>query len=83
MLQNLGTCVLLEGFTNFSVDPYYDPLSLVMINSKAFAIPILTAIYHIKSSQNRDSKCFRIYLLSFFNDPRALSLTLMILELHL
>ena len=32
MLQNLGSCVLIEGFTNFSVDPYYDPLSLVMIN---------------------------------------------------
>ena len=31
MLHNLGSCVLLEGFTNFSVDPYYDPLSLVMI----------------------------------------------------
>ena len=31
MLQNLGSCVLLGGFTNFSVDPYYDPLSLVMI----------------------------------------------------
>ena len=31
MLQNLGSCILLEGFTNFSVDPYYDPLSLVMI----------------------------------------------------
>ena len=31
MLQNLGSCVLLEGFTNFSVDPYYDLLSLVMI----------------------------------------------------
>ena len=31
MLQNLGPCVLLEGFTNFSVDPYHDPLSLVMI----------------------------------------------------
>ena len=30
MLQNFGSCVLLEGFTNFSVDPYYDPLSLVM-----------------------------------------------------
>ena len=29
-LQNLGSCVLLEGFTNFSVVPYYDPLSLVM-----------------------------------------------------
>ena len=31
MLQNLGSCVLLEGFTNFSVDSYYDPLSWVMI----------------------------------------------------
>ena len=31
MLQNLGSCVLLEGFTNFSVNPYYDPLLLVMI----------------------------------------------------
>ena len=31
MLQNLGSCVLLEGFTNFSVNPYYDPLSWVMI----------------------------------------------------
>ena len=31
MLQNFGSCVLLEGFTNFLVDPYYDPLSLVMI----------------------------------------------------
>ena len=25
MFQNLGSHVLLEGFTNFSVDPYYDP----------------------------------------------------------
>ena len=33
MLQNLKSCILLEGFTNFSVDPYYDPLSLVMIAS--------------------------------------------------
>ena len=33
MLQNLGLCVLLEGFTNFSVDPYYDQLSLVMIGT--------------------------------------------------
>ena len=24
MLQNLRLCILLEGFTNFSVDPYYD-----------------------------------------------------------
>ena len=32
MLQNLRSCVLLEGFTNFSVNPYYDLLSLVMIN---------------------------------------------------
>ena len=31
MLKNLRSCVLLQGFTNFSVDPYYDPLSLVMI----------------------------------------------------
>ena len=31
MLQNLGSCVLIEGFTNFSVNPYYNPLSLVMI----------------------------------------------------
>ena len=31
MLQNLESCVLLERFTNISVDPYYDPLSLVMI----------------------------------------------------
>ena len=31
MLQNLRLCILIEGFTNFSVDPYYDPLSLVMI----------------------------------------------------
>ena len=31
MVQNLGSCVLLEGFTNFSVDPYYDQLSLVMM----------------------------------------------------
>ena len=43
-----------------------------IINSKAFAIPILTASdVLIYSSQNRDSKCFRIYLFSFFNDPRA------------
>ena len=33
MLQNLGSCILLQGFTNFSVDPYYDPLSLVMIKA--------------------------------------------------
>ena len=33
MLQNLGSCVLLGSFTNFSVDPYYDPLLLVMIVS--------------------------------------------------
>ena len=32
MLQNLRSCVLLVGFTNFSVDPYYDQLSLVMIS---------------------------------------------------
>ena len=31
MLQNPRLCVLLQGFTNFSVNPYYDPLSLVMI----------------------------------------------------
>ena len=31
MLKNLGSCILWKGFTNFSVDPYYDPLSLVMI----------------------------------------------------
>ena len=30
MLQSLGLYVLLEGFTNFLVDPYSDPLSLVM-----------------------------------------------------
>ena len=32
MLQNLGSCALLEGCTNCSVDPYHDQLSLVMIN---------------------------------------------------
>ena len=31
MLQNLGSCISIEGFTYFLVDPYYDPLSLVMI----------------------------------------------------
>ena len=31
MLKNLKSCILLEGFTNFLVDPYYDRLSLVMI----------------------------------------------------
>ena len=31
MLQNLGLCALLEGFIHFSADPYYDPLSWVMI----------------------------------------------------
>ena len=31
MLQNLASCILLEGFTNFLVDLYYGPLSLVMI----------------------------------------------------
>ena len=30
------------------------------VNSKAFAIPILTASAIKYSSQNRDSKCFRI-----------------------
>ena len=30
MLQNFRLCILLEGFTNFSVNPY-DPLSWVMI----------------------------------------------------
>ena len=34
MLQNLRSCILIEGFTNFSVDPYYDPLSLVMMYLK-------------------------------------------------
>ena len=29
MLQNLGSCVLLEGFTNFLVDPYYVWLTIV------------------------------------------------------
>ena len=38
MLQNLRLCVLLEGFTNFSVDPYYDPLSLVMINMEKWVV---------------------------------------------
>ena len=33
MLQNLGSCVLLESFTNFLVDPYYDPLLWVMITT--------------------------------------------------
>ena len=37
MLQNLESCFLLEGFTNFLVDPYYDPLSLVMIVCTAWA----------------------------------------------
>ena len=42
------------------------------MNSKAFAIPILTISDGlIYSSQNRDSKCLRIYLFSFFNNPRA------------
>ena len=35
MLQNLRSCVLLEGFTNFLVDPYYDPLLLVMMEKWA------------------------------------------------
>ena len=26
MLQNLWSCILLEGFINFLVDPYYVPL---------------------------------------------------------
>ena len=38
MLQNLGLCVLLESFTNFSVDPYYDQLSLVMIYNYIYII---------------------------------------------
>ena len=37
MFQNLGSCVLLEGFTKFSVDPYNDLLSLVMILFSCFA----------------------------------------------
>ena len=42
MLQNLGLCVLLEGFTNLLVDPYYDPLSWVMIALYVvIAIPIV------------------------------------------
>ena len=40
MLQNLGSCVLLEGFTNFLVNPYYDPLSLVMISNVSYFIVI-------------------------------------------
>ena len=31
MLHNLRLCILLEDFSNFLVDPYYDPLSWVMI----------------------------------------------------
>ena len=37
MLQTLPSCVLLGGFTKFSVDPYYDPLSLVMIILKVLS----------------------------------------------
>ena len=43
MLQNLGSCVLLEGFTNFSIDPYYDPLSLVMITNVLNDVMVLIA----------------------------------------
>ena len=43
MLQNLGSCGLLEGFTNFSVDPYYDQLSLVMIIIHIFLFRRATA----------------------------------------
>ena len=32
MLQNLGSCVLLEGFTNFLVDPYYDYYSYFLVS---------------------------------------------------
>ena len=40
------------------------------VNSKAFAIPILTACAFIinYSSQNRDSKCFRINFSSSYNN---------------
>ena len=42
------------------------------MNSKAFAIPILNASDRlIHSSQNKDNKCLRLYLFSFFNDPQA------------
>ena len=38
------------------------------VDSKAFAIPILTAsAFIIYSSQNRDSKCFRINFLFYSN----------------
>ena len=40
MLQNLGSCTLLEGFTNFSVDPYYDQLSLVMIIIEVYLVAL-------------------------------------------
>ena len=33
------------------------------INSKTFAIPILTAVLSTRRSQNRDSKCLRINFL--------------------
>ena len=33
MLQNLRSYILLEGFSKFSVNPYHDPLSWVMMMS--------------------------------------------------
>ena len=45
MLQNLGSCVLLEGFTNFAVDPHYDPLSLVMIVNRYLKVK-LEKLFH-------------------------------------
>ena len=62
MLQNLESCILLEDFTNFSVDPYYDQLSLVMIY-----LFILIAKSHkgntliyTMTTQFILSKCFKI-----------------------
>ena len=45
MLQNLRSCILIEGFTNFSVDPYYDPLSLVMIHDMLFTSLVRSVIF--------------------------------------
>ena len=49
MLQSLGLFILLEGFTNFSVDLYYNPLLLVMIlNNFSCQLAICTVLKYVE-----------------------------------
>ena len=52
MLQNLGSCVLLEGFSNFLLDPYYDPLSWVMILVIVYLLSMLDLVRNEASYQS-------------------------------